>query len=144
MTLPGWGRKVLLLAIIPVPLDLGPVDAGQTAEMDSPVSLTDFPVSPASMVDESLLLASQGTAGVFSQTLHEGLLNSLEAGNSPETSTQAGGLVTVPTMAVSPPLLIEDTTPLGLLLGRRKNLSLAGQLEAVVEGVYHHPLFRRF
>ena len=88
----------------PSRLDLGPVDAGQTAEMDSPVSPTDSPVSPASMVDKSLLLASQGTAGVFSQTLHEGLLNSLEAGNSPETSTQAGGLVTVPTMAVSPPL----------------------------------------
>ena len=49
------------------------VDAGQTAEADSPTSLdgTDgisqlSPSSPASVVDESLLLASQGTAGEFS------------------------------------------------------------------------------
>ena len=115
----------------PSRLDLRPVDAGQTEEADSPTNLdgTDgisqlSPSSPASVVDESLLLASQGTAGEFSQTLHESLLNSPLAGNSPETSTQAGGLVTAPTMAVSPPLLTEDTNRAGSSAGPEEELRI--------------------
>ena len=115
----------------PSRLDLRPVDAGQTEEADSPTNLdgTDgisqlSPSSPASVVDESLLLASQGTAGEFSQTLHESLLNSPLAGNSPETSTQAGGLVTAPTMAVSPPLLTEDTNRSGSSAGPEEELRI--------------------
>ena len=54
----------------PSRFDLGPVDAGQTEEADSPTNLdgTDgisqlSPSSPASVGDESLLLASQGPQG---------------------------------------------------------------------------------